>query len=331
MEFFFRYFQALKSVNFRRNQKIKPRLFLFSTRDSSCTDVRSVLSMHALLFLNAVPISAPTNRLIVSLHPLKHDAKYSVAQTRHQNQLPAIIQSKLKGEDESSTNESSKPSFFAPSSQQPASTSPIPSDETDRQNDEAELLTEQMAAYFQATDSTFQPSLASFSQLSLRNFATELGELLLSFRRLVGLEPPKRFVPPDVMGLRLSNEAVANREREREFRDGRTDANPFVRFVYDVTCQILDVLFDGRPIQRFWYLETVARMPYFAFSSCLHLYATLGWYRSPTMMNMHHAEELNEAYHLAVMESLGGDKSWPVCIYCGASYRRRQLCWFVNV
>jgi hypothetical protein len=31
-----------------------------------------------------------------------------------------------------------------------------------------------------------------------------------------------------------------------------------------------------RPIQRFWFLETVARMPYFSYISCIHLYETLG-------------------------------------------------------
>jgi hypothetical protein len=41
--------------------------------------------------------------------------------------------------------------------------------------------------------------------------------------------------------------------------------------------QMLDVIFNGRPIQRFWFLETVARMPYFSYISMLHLYETLGW------------------------------------------------------
>ncbi len=31
---------------------------------------------------------------------------------------------------------------------------------------------------------------------------------------------------------------------------------------------------------RFWVLETVARIPYFAFISMLHLYETLGWWRA---------------------------------------------------
>lgn len=178
--------------------------------------------------------------------------------------------------------------------------------------EKTELLNEQMSAYFAATDSTFQPKLAPLLGLGLRNFVAELNELTSALRRFVGLEPPQRYMPPDVLGLQLNNSAVETREKERQARQGRVNASAFVRFVYNVTCKVLDVLFDGRPVPRFWFLETVARMPYFAYSSCLHLYATLGWYRSPTLMNMHHAEELNEAYHLSVMESLGGDKAWVV-------------------
>ena len=33
-------------------------------------------------------------------------------------------------------------------------------------------------------------------------------------------------------------------------------------------------------LQRFWFLETVARMPYFSYISMLHLYESLGWWRA---------------------------------------------------
>lgn len=180
--------------------------------------------------------------------------------------------------------------------------------------DPTKLKTEHLGAYFDADDSNYQTRLRNPATLAMQNFVTELGELLIAFRRVLHLEPPVQYTPPDCLNLQLSNEAVANREREREFAHGEMKASAFVRMVYDVTCGLLDVRFDGRPIPRFWFLETVARMPYFAYSSCLHLLATLGWYRSPTLMNMHHAEELNEAYHLAVMEALGGDRRWSVRI-----------------
>ena len=43
---------------------------------------------------------------------------------------------------------------------------------------------------------------------------------------------------------------------------------------------MLDVIYDKRPIQRFWFLEVVARMPYFSYISMLHLYESLGWWRA---------------------------------------------------
>ena len=50
----------------------------------------------------------------------------------------------------------------------------------------------------------------------------------------------------------------------------------------DLACvaQGLDRLYAGRPLQRFWFLETVARMPYFSYISMLHLYESLGWWRA---------------------------------------------------
>lgn len=176
----------------------------------------------------------------------------------------------------------------------------------------SELRSEHLNAFFDADESMYQVRLANIFRLALQNFAVELGELQVGFSRLVGLDAPLRYTPPECLNFILDDDAVANREKERERRDGRVKTGFFVRKVYDITCNVLDLFFEGRPIPRFWFLETVARMPYFAYSSCLHLLSTLGWYRSPTLMNMHHAEELNEAYHLAVMESLGGDKRWRV-------------------
>jgi len=76
-------------------------------------------------------------------------------------------------------------------------------------------------------------------------------------------------------------------------------------------CYALDTFFDGRPISRFWFLETVARIPYFSYISMLHLYESLGWWRrSAETKQVHFAEEWNEFHHLLIMESLGGDQRW---------------------
>ncbi|KAJ7566240.1 hypothetical protein O6H91_02G093600 [Diphasiastrum complanatum] len=107
--------------------------------------------------------------------------------------------------------------------------------------------------------------------------------------------------------LTLSNEAVWERERSRP----PVEAPWWILGPYNLLCVMLDVIFKDRPIQRFWFLETVARMPYFSYISMLHLYETLGWWRvGAEVRKVHFAEEWNEMHHLKIMESLGGDLRW---------------------
>eukprot|EP00775_Hariotina_reticulata_P006705 gene6705-6926_t len=111
--------------------------------------------------------------------------------------------------------------------------------------------------------------------------------------------------------LQLSNKAVWDREHAREAAGGSVDTPWYVRAVYYSLCLFLDVAFDNRPLQRFWFLETVARMPYFSYITMLHLYESLGWWRAGAeLRKVHFAEEWNELHHLQIMESLGGDQLW---------------------
>jgi len=136
--------------------------------------------------------------------------------------------------------------------------------------------------------------------LAMSNFKAEW-RMLLRAAKFRG--SALRRMPRYVDTLRLSNQAVKDREEARP----QVPTPPPVRLAYDVLCWFIDVVFEDRPIQRFWFLETVARMPYFAYSSVLHLYETFGWWRSP---ELHAAEEDNELHHLLIMESLGGDQRW---------------------
>ena len=52
--------------------------------------------------------------------------------------------------------------------------------------------------------------------------------------------------------------------------------NFFNRFILDITVSIIDFLYRGRDYQRFWVLEEIARAPYFAFLSVLHLRESMG-------------------------------------------------------
>ena len=82
--------------------------------------------------------------------------------------------------------------------------------------------------------------------------------------------------------LHLDNAAVWDREHRREATPGWVahEAPWPIRGAYLAICWIMDIIYDRRPIQRFWFLEVVARMPYFSYISMLHLYESLGWWRA---------------------------------------------------
>lgn len=73
---------------------------------------------------------------------------------------------------------------------------------------------------------------------------------------------------------------------------------------------ILNSLYRDRIYPRFFVLETVARVPYFAYLSVLHLYESMGGRRKADWLRVHFAETWNELHHLLIVESLGGNKYW---------------------
>jgi len=66
------------------------------------------------------------------------------------------------------------------------------------------------------------------------------------------------------------------------------------------TVNLLDFIYSGRNLQRFWVLEVIARSPYFAFLSVLHFKESLGIKNDKTMflMKEHFYQAINEAEHL---------------------------------
>ena len=83
-------------------------------------------------------------------------------------------------------------------------------------------------------------------------------------------------------------------------------------FVLKFSVDILDYLYRGRDYQRFWVLEEIARAPYFAFLSVLHLRESMGL-RGPDhlyLMKQHFEQSVNETEHLEYMESRGGNSYW---------------------
>jgi ubiquinol oxidase len=83
-----------------------------------------------------------------------------------------------------------------------------------------------------------------------------------------------------------------------------------IRAIVTFFVVLIDVVYRDRPYPRFYVLETIARVPYFAYLSVLHLYETLGFWRKADWLKLHFAETWNELHHLLIMESLGGSDNW---------------------
>jgi ubiquinol oxidase len=83
-----------------------------------------------------------------------------------------------------------------------------------------------------------------------------------------------------------------------------------IRLLVNILVFVMNTLYATRPIPRFYVLETVARVPYFAYLSVLHLYETIGFWRRADWLKVHFAESWNELHHLLIMESLGGNQRW---------------------
>ena len=83
------------------------------------------------------------------------------------------------------------------------------------------------------------------------------------------------------------------------------------KLTIDLIKLVLSVVIPSdRPYARFYALETIARVPYFSYTSVLHLYETFGWLRKSEYIKVHFAESWNELHHLKIMEELGGNKEF---------------------
>ena len=102
--------------------------------------------------------------------------------------------------------------------------------------------------------------------LALNNFWRELKELTATVLPYQTSYDMKRTFATDeaaqyaeaLRGLTLSNDAIWEREDARAAAGGSVPAPLVIRIPYLVLCGVLDTLYDGRPIARFWYLETVS-------------------------------------------------------------------------
>eukprot|EP00966_Prymnesium_polylepis_P058574 1356665-Prymnesium_polylepis.1 len=152
--------------------------------------------------------------------------------------------------------------------------------------------------------------------LALNNFGREMKELaavLVPYKtKATYLEPPSVY-DSKLDRLRLDNDKVW--AREEALIETAVPAPLLIKLPYLAACNVLDKLYDGadgkRVLAKFWFLETIARVPYFGYSTMIFFYETMGWWRlSSSLKKVHFKEDENEFAHLLIVEALGGDQEW---------------------
>lgn len=83
-----------------------------------------------------------------------------------------------------------------------------------------------------------------------------------------------------------------------------------IRLIVNLLEFILSKFYQNCWYRRFYVLETVSRVPYFAYLSVLHLYESLSLWREADWLKIHFAESWNELHHLRIIEALGGGQHW---------------------
>ena len=142
-------------------------------------------------------------------------------------------------------------------------------------------------------------NIVKFSKKNLKN---EIKRIRFGTKKL-----GKNKNVAELESLTLSNELIWKREKSRE----PVECSWIMKKIYVILCTIIDILYKDKPIQRFWFLEIVARMPYISYVSILHFYETMGWWTvDDGLREQHFREDRNESIHLLVMESLGGSRQW---------------------
>ncbi len=126
--------------------------------------------------------------------------------------------------------------------------------------------------------------------------------LLLLWRRAAPFTPTVAGFRRDVSSMRKSSSTAGNSNTKDDMLNGQRQVVKAIKSV------LFDNLYAGTTLERsyarFYALETIARMPYFAYTSVLHFLETTGKWRQADRLALHFAETWNELHHLLIMEEL---------------------------
>lgn len=126
--------------------------------------------------------------------------------------------------------------------------------------------------------------------------------LFVVWSSALAFAPPAAWIRQDIRTISKASSTADNSSSEDDMFDHHKKAVKMVKSI------LFDTLYAGssmdRSYARFYALETIARMPYFAYTSVLHFLETTGKWRQADRLALHFAETWNELHHLLIMEEL---------------------------
>ncbi|GAX22341.1 hypothetical protein FisN_3Hh453 [Fistulifera solaris] len=126
--------------------------------------------------------------------------------------------------------------------------------------------------------------------------------LLLLWRGAAPFTPTLAGIRRDASSILKSSSTADNSDTKDDMLNGHRQVVKTIKSI------LFDNLYAGttldRSYARFYALETIARMPYFAYTSVLHFLETTGKWRQADRLALHFAETWNELHHLLIMEEL---------------------------
>lgn len=142
--------------------------------------------------------------------------------------------------------------------------------------------------------------------LHLTKFVTVL--LMMILRGTVAFAPAAGRISRGKVTIFKSSATADNPNTKEKVLEEDKMLDRHKQVVKMVKTFLFDNLYAGstmdRSYARFYALETIARMPYFAYTSVLHFLETTGKWRQADRLALHFAETWNELHHLLIMEEL---------------------------
>ncbi|KAG7337780.1 alternative oxidase-domain containing protein [Nitzschia inconspicua] len=191
-------------------------------------------------------------------------------------------------------------------------------------NDNMEKVPHQTATRFNTTTTTFMDSNddAALNELLLRDALDDISSFLKDTNTGILLRSDDERQQQSLPSLppSISTATIATCSTNARHQHEQQQQQPLNEIIFHANTILIDTIYNiicrlypttgttPKDFAKFYVLESVARVPYFAYLSCLHLRETFGERDCTEKMRIHYAQADNELHHLLIMEELGGNQ-----------------------